>query len=294
MDTKTYESKFINVYGSKMHYLEQGKGDPILFLHGIPTSSYLWRNILPNIPHGRCVAPDLIGMGKSDKPNLLYRVFDHIRYIEGFIDALQLKNITLVLHGWGSVIGLDYAMRHENKVKSLIFYESHLRPISKWEMLTLPLQELATTFHSLDQTTDLILNTDYFMDKIFPTGLLKKLAPEEKAHYAEPFQNAQSRQVLLQYLKDFPIGTKQTDVSELMANYSSRLLHSTIPKLMLYTIPGFNTTVDTLMWAKDNLKNISLVDIGEDLHYAQETNPETISEEITHFLKKINQGAVTA
>lgn len=294
MNTKPYESKFVTVYGSKMHYLEQGKGNPVLFLHGIPTSSYLWRNILPHIPNGRCIAPDLIGMGKSDKPNLLYRVFDHIRYIEGFIDTLQLKNITLVLHGWGSVIGLDYAMRHEDNIKSLIFYESHLRPISKWEMLALPLQEMAATFHSLDQTTDLILNTDYFMDKIFPAGMLKKLAPEEKARYTEPFQNAQSRQVLLQYLKDFPIGTKQTDVSALMANYSSRLVNSTIPKLMLYTIPGFNTTVDTLTWAKDNLNNISLVDIGEDLHYAQETNPETISKEITRFLEQLTHDTVTA
>ena len=112
-----FESKFIDILGSKIHYIDEGSGDPILFLHGNPTSSYLWRNIIPYLlPHGRCIAPDLIGMGKSDKPNLEYRFFDHSKYVEEFIKKLDLSNITLVIHDWGSALGFHYAMRNENKI----------------------------------------------------------------------------------------------------------------------------------------------------------------------------------
>lgn len=282
------DSKYITVLGSKIHYLEKGTGDnTFLFLHGIPTSSYLWRNVIPPIAKcGRCIAPDLIGMGKSDKPNIPYRVFDYIRYIEGFIEALQLKNITLVLHGWGSVIGFDYAMRHEDKVKSLVFYEAHLRPITKWEMLALPVQELTMMLNSVDRSADLILNSDYFMEKIFPAGMLRKLSTDELEVYRQPFKTSQDRKLLLQYLRDFPAGNKRSDVNDLIAGYSTRLIQSPIPKLMLYTIPGFNTTVDTLVWAKDTLSNVSLADVGEDLHYAQETHPQLMGTEIANWVKE--------
>jgi len=118
-----YASHYIEVLGSKMHYVEQGSGDPILFLHGIPSSSYLWRNIIPFLADkGRCIAVDLIGLGKSDKPDIAYTVFDHIRYIEAFINALGLTNLTIVMHAWGSVIGFDYAMRNEANIKALAFF----------------------------------------------------------------------------------------------------------------------------------------------------------------------------
>lgn len=281
-------SKYVTVLGSKIHYLEQGEGDTILFLHGIPTSSYLWRNVIPPIAkQGRCIALDLIGMGKSDKPNIPYRVFDYIRYVEGFIEALQLEKITFVLHEWGSVIGFDYAMRHESNVKALIFYESHLRPITTWEMLALPVQELTSMLNAIDRSTDLILNSNYYMEKIFPAGMLRKLTKDEADEYSKPFQTPQDRRLLLQYLNDFPIGKKSTDVNTLIADYSDKLKKSRIPKLMLYTIPGFNTTVDTLVWAKENLKNVFLADVGEDLHYAQESNPELMSDKIIRWLKAL-------
>src|SRR5579862_9022049 len=118
-------SKFIEVYGSKIQYVDVGEGRPILFLHGIPTSSYLWRNIIPHLSSlGRCIAPDLIGFGLSAKPDIEYTIFDHIKYIEKFISLLNLKQVILIMHGWGSVIGFDYAMRHENNCKGLVFYEA--------------------------------------------------------------------------------------------------------------------------------------------------------------------------
>ena len=117
-----YESRFIDVAGSKIHYVEAGHGDPILFLHGNPTSCYLWRNVMPHLtPTARCLAMDLVGMGRSAKPDLEYRFVDHARYVDGFIDALGLEGVTLVIHDWGSALGFHYARRHESNVKGLAF-----------------------------------------------------------------------------------------------------------------------------------------------------------------------------
>ena len=126
-----FGSKYIEVHGSNIHYIDEGIDDPILFLHGNPTSSYLWRNIIPFlIPHGRCIAPDLIGMGRSDKPDIDYRFFDHVKYMEGFIEKMELNNMTLVLHDWGSGIGFNYAMRHENTIKGIAFMEAIITTLS--------------------------------------------------------------------------------------------------------------------------------------------------------------------
>ena len=120
-----YAPHYVDVHGSRMHYIEAGNGDPVLFLHGNPTSSYLWRNIIPHVQsHARCIALDLIGMGKSDKPDIDYSFFDHATYVEGFIETLGLQNLTLVIHDWGSALGFHYAMRNEANIKALAFMEA--------------------------------------------------------------------------------------------------------------------------------------------------------------------------
>ena len=125
-----FESKFINIKGSKMHYIDVGYGDPVLFLHGNPTSSYLWRNIIPYLQtKGRCIAPDLIGMGKSGKPDIDYMFDDHYEYLLKFIEKLKLKNITLVLHDWGSGLGFHYANTHRRNIKGITFMEAMVKPM---------------------------------------------------------------------------------------------------------------------------------------------------------------------
>ena len=117
-----YTYQFVDILQSKMAYIEQGQGDPILFIHGVPTSSYLWRNVIPHVATvGRCIAPDLIGFGQSGKPDIDYSIQDHLAYLTAFIDALDLRNITLVLHGWGSLFGFAYAMQHPKRIKALAF-----------------------------------------------------------------------------------------------------------------------------------------------------------------------------
>ena len=144
-----FESKFVNVRGSKMHCVEQGEGDPILFLHGNPTSSYLGRNVIPHVSaHGRCIALDLIGMARSDKPDLEYRFFEHMNYVEGFIEELELVNITLVIHDWGSRIGFHYATQHQDNVKAIAFMEAILKPIPSWDVFLDSFKDICQAFRT--------------------------------------------------------------------------------------------------------------------------------------------------
>ena len=284
----TLPSKYVEVYGSNIHYLEAGKGDPILFLHGIPTSCYLWRNIIPHLTSlGRCIAPDLIGCGKSSKPDIQYSILDHIKYIDQFIEKLNLKKTVLIMHGLGSVIGFDYAMRHENNCKGLVFYEAFLRSDDS-EELSLPFYEQVNHFQE-DYAFDRVVNGPSYIDKIIPQTVMKKLSEEEMNHYREPFEQEGSEKPLLQYFKELPMGDGKGKMSKLIANYSKKLTKSKLPKLMLYSIPGFITTIATAMWAKKNLPHLELIDIGEELHLAQETCPQLIGETISVWLQGVEQ-----
>jgi len=267
------ESKYIEVKGSKIHYLEQGSGDPILLIHGMPTSSFLWRNIMPPLAeHGRCIAPDLIGMGDSDKPDIDYRVFDHIDYIEGFVKAMNLKNITLVVHGWGSVIGFAIASRHPELFKALAFFEAHVRPTTDWNMLSLPVQQLATLLNRPGASYRAIVQQNYLIKKLLPHGIIRSLSEEDYAVYKKPFPTDDTRQVLWQYVQDLPLGDGPKDVIDLIQGYSKWLKKTPIPKLMLYAMPGFITTVATVQWARDHFKNMQLIGLDDALIFSNKND----------------------
>ena len=229
------QSHYATVKSSHMHYLEMGSGDPILFLHGIPMSSYMWRHVVPVLSeNARCIALDFIGMGKSDKPDIAYRVFDHIAYLDAFIDALQLKNITLVLHGWGSVVGLDYARRHENNIKAIACYESHMRPPADWRQLSLPMQQFTSLLSNEKAARRAIIDQNYLVEKMLPRVTIRALSEKDMAEYRAPFPTPESRKPLWQYMQDLPIGdAKNHDVVNLIRAYSDWLQTTTIPKLLL-------------------------------------------------------------
>lgn len=272
------------VNNNHIHYLECGLGDPIVFIHGIPTSSHLWLNIISDVARvGRCIVPDLIGCGQSDQPDLSYRVNDYIEYFEKFIETLQLKDIILVMHAWGSVVGFDYARRNPNNVKGLIFYESHLRPSMDWDTVSLPVKQIISLLRSNSNGKEMILNSDYYMDKIFPLGFMHKLPPEELAIYKQSYLTERGRKLIWQYLRDLPLGEINKGAEDLIKRCSAFLQKTKIPKLMLYAIPGFITTIDTVLWADKFLPNISIVELDEALHYAQETCPLTMADEIVRW-----------
>ena len=283
------QSHYATAKASQMHYLEMGTGDPILFLHGMPTSSYLWRHVMPVLSQqARCIAPDLIGMGKSDKPNIAYRVFDHIAYLDAFIDALQLKNITLVLHGWGSVIGLDYAKRHENNIKAIACYESYLCPSTDWKQLSLPMQQFTSLLNNEKAARHAIIDQNYLVEKMLPRITIRALSEKDMAEYRAPFPTPESRKPLWQYMQDLPIGdAKNHDVVNLIRAYSDWLQTTTIPKLLLYAMPGFMTTIESVQWSRDHFKNIKLICLNDVMHCAQESAPEQFSKALLTWYKTI-------
>lgn len=288
----TIPSQFVEVKGAKMHYLEMGEGNPILFLHGIPTSSYLWRNVIPLLaPLGRCIAVDLIGFGKSDKPNIQYTIKEHIEYIDGFIKALKLQNMTLVMHGWGSVIGFDIAMRHPKNITGLAFYEAFLRS-EHGDDLSLPYQEQLITLQEEDNAFNLSVSGEQFVDYFIPQTVMRRLSDQELLAYRQPLAGQGSGKAILQYLKELPNGSNHSEAEKIIANYSKLLTKSSIPKLMLYSVPGFITTIATAMWAKDNLPNLEMIDIGEELHLAQESYPELMGDTISAWLQSVEQSHV--
>jgi haloalkane dehalogenase len=287
-----YSSQYTEVLGSKMHSLEQGSGEPILLLHDIPTSCYVWRKIIPLLaPLGRCIAPDFIGMGRSDKPDIVYTLEDHVRYLEQFIDVRKLKKITLIMHGWGSLIGLDYAMRHPENCKGLVFYEAFLKPLCGAD-LSLPFQEQRVALKE-----ELFINGSSFLDKILAQSMLHKLTPEDLKHYYEPFlqHNDSSKELLTalkQYWHELPTGDGNSKVDRFIERYSEKLMQSSLPKLLLYSIPGFITTMATVMWAKENLPCLELGEVGEELHYSQEAQPQLMGELISSWLQAVEQQVV--
>lgn len=278
-----YESRYVEVKGSRMHYIESGSGDPILFLHGNPTSSYLWRNIIPHLSkQGRCIAPDLIGMGKSDKPNLAYRFFDHYEYVKGFIEAMNLKNVTLVIHDWGSGLGFHYAHEHPRNVKAIACMEGILRP-AKWSDFPKDFKMGFKLMRTPVIGWLMISVMNVFVKKILPQATMRQFTQEEQAFYEAPYPTVKSRLPVRQWPCEIPIEGKPADVHEIVAGYNQWLQQAPIPKLLLHAQPGALITEETVKWAEENLPNLTSVAVGKGLHYIQEDQPQAIGEAISDW-----------
>ena len=233
-----YESKYADVLGSRMHYVESGEGDPILFVHGNPTSSYLWRNVIPHVStQGRAIAVDLIGMGRSDKPDIDYRFFDHLKYLEAFIDELGLENVTLVLHDWGGGLGTSYARRHPDNVRGIAFMESVLKPMT-WEDMNLVQKFMFKRMRDPKKGDRMNRDKNFFIKRMMPAMVSRKLTAQEKAAYAEPYPTPQSRKPVAVWPREIPISGEPADMhTEISQNYEW-FQTVTIPKLFLYAKPG--------------------------------------------------------
>lgn len=282
-----FTSRFIEIHGSNIHYIDEGSGDPVLFLHGNPTSSYLWRNIIPYLTsRARCIAMDLIGMGKSGKPDIDYRFVEHAEYVEGFIEKMGLKNITLVVHDWGSALGFHYAMRHEGNIKGIAFMEAILKEAS-WDEFPAGFRIGFKLFRTPLVGWLMISGMNVFIEQILPKSIVRTLTEEEKKHYREPFMKVKDRKPVRRWLCEIPFDGKPADVAEIVRNYNKKLLESPLPKLLFYAQPGGIITSDKVGWCKLNLKNLTTVDIGPGIHYLQEDNPHLIGSELARWYEKI-------
>ncbi|HLA82273.1 MAG TPA: haloalkane dehalogenase [Thermoleophilia bacterium] len=276
-----YESHYVEVLGSKIHYVDEGGGDPLLFLHGNPSSSYLWRNVIPHLrPLARCIAPDLIGMGKSDKPDIEYRFFDHVRYVEGFIEQMGLRRITLVIHDWGSALGFYYAIRHEENIKGLAFMEAIIMPVPSWELFPEASRDLFQGFRTPEVGWDMIVNKNIFIEQVLPSKIIRKLTEEEMERYREPFQEPGARKPVWRWPNELPIAGEPPDVVEAVARYNEWLKETELPKLLFYGSPGELVKAPVVKWCQENLRNLKTVDVGKGIHYLQEDNPQLIGTEL--------------
>lgn len=280
-----FESRFVEVEGSRMHYVEEGEGDPVLFLHGNPTSSYLWRNVIPHVSGGaRCIALDLIGMGQSDKPDIEYGFFDHVRYVEGFIEALGLDGLTLVMHDWGSGLGFHYATRHREAVKGLAFVEAILMPVPSWDAFPAGAREMFQGFRTPDVGWEMIGVQNMFVEGVLPNAVLRDLTDEEMAYYRKPYPDPESRKPLWRWPNEIPIEGEPAEVHDAVVRYGQVLQEWDVPKLMMYCQPGALTQEPVVEWAKASLPNLTSVDIGPGIHFVQEDNPHGIGEAIAEWL----------
>ncbi len=236
------EKRFATVLGRRMAYVEAGSGEPIVFLHGNPTSSYLWRNVIPHVVgRGRCIAPDLIGMGDSDKlaggPGA-YRFVEHRRYLDAFLDALGIaENVTFVLHDWGSALGFDWANRHRTAVRGLCYMEAIVRPLA-WPEWPDAARDIFQALRSA-AGDELILERNVFVERILPGSILRKLTADEMDAYRKPFRDAgESRRPTLTWPREIPLDGHPADVTAVVADYAAWLAASPVPKLFVDAEPG--------------------------------------------------------
>lgn len=283
-----FEPHYVEVLGSRMHYVEVGQGPPVLFLHGNPTWSYLWRNVLPHTADaGRCIAVDLIGMGRSDKPDLDYRFVDHARYLDAFIEALDLRDLALVVHDWGSGLGFHYARRHEDNVRGIAFMEAILKPLASWDEFPAEAAELFKSFRTDELGWQLIVDQNVFVERVLPGSILRKLSDLEMAAYREPFADPPSRKPVWRWPNEIPIAGEPTDVAEIVEAYAAWLQRSHVPKLLLHAEPGALTRAPVVAWCREHLPSLATIGVGGGSHFIQEDCPQTIGMALAIWLRAL-------
>lgn len=286
-----YEKKRATILGHEMAYVDAGEGDPVVFLHGNPTSSYLWRNIMPGIEGThRVIAPDLIGMGDSGKPDIAYTYPDHADHLHGLLDALDLQDVTLVIHDWGSALGLDWATKNSDRVKAIAFMEAVLPPAlpaPSYEAMG-PFGDLFKAWRTPGVGEKMILEDNFFIEEVLgKLGVAKPLGEDVLAHYNSYYPTSASRQPLLQWPREVPIAGEPPHSVDVVERYSEWFFGSDIPKLMIHAEPGALIPPEAAAYLKENLTNLTSVNIGAGVHFIQEDNPEAITSALTDWLGTI-------
>ena len=243
LSSQEHPKRYLGVHGRRMAYVEMGSGDPIVFLHGNPTSSYLWRNIMPRLaPFGRCVAPDLIGMGDSDKlPECgprSYRFVEHRRYLDGFLDAAGITGkVTLVVHDWGSALGFDWARRHPGAVEGIAYMEAIVQPM-EWDAWPDAARAVFEGFRS-PAGEKMVLENNVFVERVLPGSVLRTLSDAEMAVYRRPFAApGEDRRPTLTWPREIPLAGEPADVIAIVRDYGAWMARNEIPKLFVNAEPG--------------------------------------------------------
>ncbi len=284
-----YERQRVAVLDTEISYIDSGKGDPIVFLHGNPTSSYLWRNIIPHLEGlGRCLAPDLVGMGNSGKASDgSYRFVDHARYLDAWFDTLGLtKNVLLVLHDWGSALGFYRAYRHPEQVGGIVYMEALVRPVT-WEEWPANARPIFQAMRS-PAGEEIVLQKNIFVERILPASVLRGLTAEEMAVYRRPYLEAgESRRPTLTWPREIPVEGEPADVVKIVESYAQWLASSDVPKLFINADPGSILVGRQRDFCRTWPKQQEVTVAG--LHFIQEDSPAEIGQAIANFVTHLQR-----
>jgi len=283
-----FPRKRITVAGTEIAYIDTGSGDPIVLLHGNPTSSYLWRNVIPYLTRlGRCLAPDLVGMGQSGKaPDGSYQFADHARYLDAWFAALGLtQKLTLVVHDWGSALGFHWACRNRAAVKGIAYMEAIVTPL-RWDDWPQNARNIFQLMRS-PAGEELVLQKNIFVERILPGAILRKLTEEEMAAYREPWlEPGESRRPMLTWPRQIPVDGEPADVTEIVSDYAHWLsADSTLPKLFVNGEPGAILTGRQREYCRTwpNQREVTVTGA----HFVQEDSPHQIGEAIADWYKRL-------
>jgi haloalkane dehalogenase len=289
--TPKISKHFMTVCGKRLAYVDQGRGLPLIFLHGNPTSSFLWRNVMaPLTERYRCIAPDLIGMGDSDKLSSssddAYSFFEHRRYLDALLEGLRLETTALlVVHDWGSALGMDWVRRHSERVRGLAYMEA-IVGVREWADMPQPAQQAFRALRS-SQGEELVLTHNFFVEKILPGGVLRALDAEELEEYRRPFrESGEGRRPTLAWPRQLPIAGEPREVCELVASYTGFLERSSLPKLFVNAEPG-RILVGALRDACRRWPNQREVTV-KGLHFLQEDSPVEIAAALGAFADEVS------
>jgi haloalkane dehalogenase len=286
-----WEKRHMTVNGRRMAYIETGAGDPIVFLHGNPTSSYLWRNIIPHAQSlGRCIAPDLIGMGDSEPSGATgrdaYDFFEHRDYLGGLLDALGVnENVILVVHDWGSGLGFDWANRHRDRVQGIVYMEALVRPLA-WHEWQDNAKSIFAAMRS-EAGEEICLQKNVFVERILPSSIQRTLSDAEMAEYRRPFAEAgERRRPTLTWPRQIPFDGEPAAVHALMADYAQWLASDdSPPKLFINAEPGIILIGAQREFCRTWPHQQEITVPG--LHFIQEDSPQQIGEAVAEFVQQL-------
>lgn len=280
----------VSVVDSSMSYVESGEGPlTVLFLHGNPTSSHIWRNIIPHIaPHARCIAPDLIGFGDSGKPDIAYRFLDHVRYLDAFLEASGAERIVIVAQDWGTALAFHRAARYPESIVGLAFME-FIQPFADWEYFH-QRPEARALFKGLRTPgvgEKLVLEDNVFLERVLPNSVLRALSDAEMQAYRAPFPTPKSRAPILALPRELPIAGEPAVVAALCEADHVALRASIYPKLLFFGEPGALVSPAAAQTFSKGLKNCRAINLGPGAHYLQEDHPEKIGACLRSWLLSI-------
>ena len=275
--------KRVATLDAEMSYVDTGSGDPVVFLHGNPTSSYLWRNVIREVQGvARCLAPDLIGMGESGKTSDgSYRFVDHVRYLDAWFDAVDIGDrVTLVCHDWGSALAFHWAHRHPDRVKGIAYMEAIVRPLT-WDGWPDAARGIFQGMRS-EAGEDLVLQRNVFVERVLPGSVLRGLTDPEMEVYRKPFlEQGEARRPTLTWPREIPIEGEPADVHDIVQAYSDWLASSVIPKLFVNADPGAILTGDQREFCRAWWNQREMTVNGS--HFVQEDSPAEIGSAIAEW-----------